>query len=864
MITRDFANGVEGDLRVDGIGVCSQYGSPALVVFNARTGQFLPAVPDPPQIIRWPRLKPTGPIHVAGQGQDFSSFEFAEFGWQTRGAAHGTSPVIYDGANALHIIRPAADQTSQGYRCNDQQGHPMLGDDTLAIATVPNGRVLHNYTPIDTPEGRILVGQDHESGAHVVFQGTRYILDTGNVQFIRAAWSPADGLAVLITHYLEHLVRVFLFTVAEIRSLPVFKDTIDPPLVAPPAFTISSPTFPPEGISGTVPFALRCVYANEPGGGPLDWIDWLLGSSATGPWSVNAHNPGDDFDHTYTFGVGTAGTTAYIKARGGNAAGTHETGVTRKVNLQETTPVPPPHGQQWRLRTVHGGFLEVGPDSFLREGPTGDLFEIVDASKPGFIGLKVRGAYVAAEPDWRLKADRGSIGDWEYFTRTVLVEADESERWQFFSDAQRRYISAHDDGSVLCDQTHALSWETFTPEVPTHGEPISRLHVDGPIFRATDNLPWRLKGVTAFKLARLFADGADIRPFLEYFRELGANTLRVWPYVPWPEIGWVAPSNDAIIQFVRFVRSEGFYTYLTLLTSDEDIYIPWAKSLVQALTVADLDSLLLEAGNEPRIHKSINVRALQGVLEASPYIYTSGEYDDSALWFGRKLDAHPERDPEWVRRCHDLLEYFYGGGPHYQAEPAVKVVCIAGEPIRADLANFNENDALAGFAGFALLGGGAVVHYENGKFGRLPDVAETGFVEAAFEGLQAFPADVWFAGPYERIDEHGETLRTYRRGDYAVRMRPTSGPILLRPGATMREREALDAREMMHEEFHTQLPLTDAQEERLVHLLRTAGVPGRIRMGPITLDDPSHWFVECHEPAQATGVVRHAINDLEK
>src|SRR4030095_12384653 len=100
-----------------------------------------------------------------------------------------------------------------------------------------------------------------------------------------------------------------------------------------------------------------------------------------------------------------------------------------------------------------------------------------------------------------------------------------------------------------------------------------------------------------------------------------------------------------------------------------------------------------------RINKNIDVHALETVLEASPYLYTSGEYDDTAQWFGRMLNAHTHRDSEWPRRCHVFREYYHGDGPHYANEPAAGCPCIAGEPIRSDQAGPNGADALGYYGG---------------------------------------------------------------------------------------------------------------------------------------------------------------------
>ncbi len=582
------------------------------------------------------------------------------------------------------------------------------------------------------------------------------------------------------------------------EGIPAHPPIQEMPVVAAPKFTIVSPTFP---VTGQVPLDVRCVYQNEPGGGELDWIEWLVGMSASGPWSVNAHNFGDDPDHTYHF---TSAGTFYIKARGGNATGTHETGSERKVTARPGVPPidpppiePVPPSELHRYRTTHGGYLQVGPDQFLREGPAGDAFEVVKSGKKDYVGLKVKGAFVAAEPDGRLKADRSAIGDWEYFSQTA-----KDETLQFFSIARQKYISAHDDGTVKADHSPAGGWETFTQEAasqPDQGGPMSALHVDQHLFRDATNAAVRIKGFSAFPFPSLFAQGTDLMPIIAFFRSHGANAARVWPYVTWPGTGWESPDNETIINLVRFLRSNGLYTYLTLFTdsqppedSSQKNRIDWAKVLVQDCQSAGLDSIIFEIGNEPQINKKIDTHVLKSTLDASGFLYTSGEYDDSAKWFGRFGDAHLPRDIQWCRKGHDLHEYFVGGGPSYPAEPATKTAWFSGEPTKpTEAPNAPQTDPdtgvtidkvqdyLADGACCSLLGAGGIFHYEGGKFGRLPQGEEIDCAAAYFQGLNAFPAEMLGPGSYERIDEHGETLRTYKKGPYTVRIRPKSGPILI-------------------------------------------------------------------------------------
>jgi len=160
---------------------------------------------------------------------------------------------------------------------------------------------------------------------------------------------------------------------------------------------------------------------------------------------------------------------------------------------------------------------------------------------------------------------------------------------------------------------------------------ISALRVDAHLFRNTLNEAVRIRGFSAFRLLRDFADGVDVKPILSFFAARGANLARVWPYVTWPGTGWETPSNDQIVDCVRFLRTQNVYTYLTLFTDTQPgtpNRIDWAKALVASCQEVGLDSILFEIGNEPQINKHIDTRALQATLDASGFLYTSGEYDE--------------------------------------------------------------------------------------------------------------------------------------------------------------------------------------------------------------------------------------------
>lgn len=301
-------------------------------------------------------------------------------------------------------------------------------------------------------------------------------------------------------------------------------------------------------------------------------------------------------------------------------------------------------------------------------------------------------------------------------------------------------------------------------------EPIGVLTTDGQIFRC-DGQPWRWKGVSAFGLLNRFANGEDISGFLSDFA--GFNLLRVWPYVTWPGVGWEPPPVATILAFLDRCAAAGFYVELTLLTDDITARLQPAQYLLAALAAAQPSNLLIECANEPLTHKNIDTHALRHALDASGFLYSSGDYEDSSRFFGRYLTCHTGRDEDWPRRAHDLFEYYGGGGPSSPADPAHRCPIIADEPPKpSDVGGNKDQDFLAYFATCSLLGAGATYHCESGKLATRPNDEEKRLAAAALAGLDAFPADAPKGG-YRRIDESGRSLRTYAVGPYMVRVRPT-------------------------------------------------------------------------------------------
>lgn len=327
------------------------------------------------------------------------------------------------------------------------------------------------------------------------------------------------------------------------------------------------------------------------------------------------------------------------------------------------------------------------------------------------------------------------------------------------------------------------AWADGLPKAePPSPEPppvvaLSPLHADGRIFRTADGAAFRWKGVSAFQLLDRYVRGEDLAPFLHAY--VGYNVLRVWPYVPaadWGAKAWGAPPAGVIRDFIAAMGRQGFYVELTLLTSDDAEHLAWAQAIVPQITDGGCPAgLLLEAGNEPTTHKNINTAALRGVLAASGCLYASGDYEDSARAYGSYGVFHSARDDQWVRRAHDALEYFNGGGPNTPADPAHRVPWVADEPAKLqDVAGDRVKDWRAYFGAASLLGAGATFHSESGKWALPPTPEEMQLAVAALEGLNAFQADAP-NGPYSRPDD--ASLRTYIVGPFMVRIRPTgAGP----------------------------------------------------------------------------------------
>ena len=300
---------------------------------------------------------------------------------------------------------------------------------------------------------------------------------------------------------------------------------------------------------------------------------------------------------------------------------------------------------------------------------------------------------------------------------------------------------------------------------------VGTLSTSGAIF-LLDGDPWRWKGVSAFQLLDRFAKHENIQPFLDAYR--GYNVLRVFCYTPvkdWGSSAWETPPPATILSFCDYVGLRGFFVELVLLTDDDSARIEPARRIVDVLAAAKPGNLVCEIANEPQTHKNVNTSALRATLDASGFLYSSGDYEDSARFFGKYLTAHTARTEDWPRRAHDLLEYYHGGGPNAPSDPAHAVPCVADEPAKpSDVGGNRVLDFRAYFGASSLLGAGATFHSDSGKFGLVPSSDEALLAREALWALDAFPPDAP-RGQYRRIVEPNqpEDARTYVVGNYMVR-----------------------------------------------------------------------------------------------
>lgn len=299
-----------------------------------------------------------------------------------------------------------------------------------------------------------------------------------------------------------------------------------------------------------------------------------------------------------------------------------------------------------------------------------------------------------------------------------------------------------------------------------------KIHSSNRLFER-DGVIHRIKSVSAFKLLYRFSQGENIEPFLKTYSR--SNELRILSSTdghnsPWGSEAWPLPSPTMVKEFCDYVGERNWNVQFTCITGNDDSKINSLKNIIEYLGFRKIKNVVIELANEPQFDKS-NPLLLEEAAKASGLLYSSGIYNDNNKFFGQFINYHSARDSEWVRKFHDGLEYWNGGGPNYPEEKSLKVPSKADEPIRPDQAAFNQLDFYTYGAGLGLFSAGGCFHCQSGKLAILPTKDELDCYHAFMTGMELFPVDA-VLGLYNRPVEN--SLRTYTVGRFMIRVRPTS------------------------------------------------------------------------------------------
>ena len=142
--------------------------------------------------------------------------------------------------------------------------------------------------------------------------------------------------------------------------------------------------------TGPVPLAVRATWAEQPGSGPIAYVEWLIKRDGGGAWETDAHNPSSDLDHTYAI---TSPGVWLLALRAEGPGGTHQTGARRAV---QATPAVPPE--------------PIPPEPIPPEPPMPDMLQT------SAFRLASGHLLCADQHDGnRVNATRTEIGAWESF-----------------------------------------------------------------------------------------------------------------------------------------------------------------------------------------------------------------------------------------------------------------------------------------------------------------------------------------------------------------------------------------------------------------------------------------------------------------
>lgn len=163
------------------------------------------------------RITMVGGFHIAGQAAASPhTLEYSLLtGWQSKEAACGVSPVIYDLTGALFISQ-CGPVGSQGYRYVDITNRIWTGDETYASAFG-----LYEWSFY----GGFCIGQGAAGGVNVWDGTVMRQLEAGDCRFIRVQ---GEGDRVAISFRMPSQAVIWQCTLDELRRLPVYVPPPDP------------------------------------------------------------------------------------------------------------------------------------------------------------------------------------------------------------------------------------------------------------------------------------------------------------------------------------------------------------------------------------------------------------------------------------------------------------------------------------------------------------------------------------------------------------------------------------------------------------------------------------------------------------
>lgn len=292
--------------------------------------------------------------------------------------------------------------------------------------------------------------------------------------------------------------------------------------------------------------------------------------------------------------------------------------------------------------------------------------------------------------------------------------------------------------------------EVLKPSAPKPSA-LPRVGIRGILFQV-DGQTWRWKGVSAFTLYHQYLTGGDILPFCRFWVGQGANVLRVFGTLRWPDIT-IDPRQlpeyySKLAGFAQVLNDAGLYLEFVPTADRLDGFDHFTHGQQTANALSASTNVFIEQTNEPTCVNPQTLDLATATVQTS-LLRAAGYYNyDGTAPMTPAFDyitVHPARDAEWPRKIKDVMREL--GVTGYQQTPALRRPIVNDEPIAAadytrpgarsdDVRDFRDHAAVS-----AMFGAGATFHYEGGLRAQLPNAKEAECAAAFFIGLNAIPLD---------------------------------------------------------------------------------------------------------------------------